>query len=100
MMSAIRGIIYADFIRGDEEKVQTGATFVNMTVSCLIKLAHEKIADMWLTDQLPLGDSQCRDSPPSEDMIKEAVEGLRDEFGTDIRFANDSGKWYIWFILR
>lgn len=93
MMSAIRGIVYADFIRVDEEKIQTGATFVNMTKASVVKLAEAKISDMWMNNQLPSGDSRCRDAPPSEDIIVEAIKGLRNEFGEDIHYAKDSGKW-------
>jgi len=95
MMSAIRGIIYADCIQVDEEKIQTGATFVNITKGSLIKLSHQKITKMWLDDELPQGDSRCRDSPPTYAMVKEAIDGLRNEFGTDIHFAKDTGKWFI-----
>ena len=83
----------------DEEKVQTGATFVNMTKNCVIKLSHIKLADMWLNDMLPTGDSRCRDHPPSEDMVKEAIDGLRSEFGTDIHFAKDTGKWFNFILV-
>jgi len=91
MMAAIRGVIYADCVKEDQEKVQTGATFVNMTLPTLIKLSHTKICDMWMNDELPSGDSKCRDAPPTEDLVKTAIKGLRNEFGTDIHFAKDSG---------
>jgi hypothetical protein len=29
--------------------------------------------------------------PPTEDLVKTAIKGLRNEFGTDIHFAKDSG---------
>jgi hypothetical protein len=79
--------------------VQTGATFVNMTLPTLIKLSHTKICDMWMNDELPSGDSKCRDAPPTEDLVKTAIKGLRNEFGTDIHFAKDSGKWLYLFYL-
>ena len=93
--SAIRGVIYADIIKIDEEKIQTGATFVNMTFTTLVKLSHVKISEMWLNDELPEGDSRCRDCPPTEDLVSQALKGLRQEFGTKIHFAKDTGKWYL-----
>ena len=92
-------MIYADCVKEDQEKVQTGATFVNMTLPTLIKLSHTKICDMWMNDELPSGDSKCRDAPPTEDLVKTAIKGLRNEFGTDIHFAKDSGKWLYLFYL-
>jgi hypothetical protein len=51
---------------------------------------------MWFNNQLPSGDSRCRATPPNEAlMIKEASKGLRNQFGTDIHFAKDTGKWFI-----
>jgi hypothetical protein len=40
--AAICGVIYADCVKEDQEKVQTGATFVNITLRdpTLIKLSH------------------------------------------------------------
>lgn len=95
MLSAIQGIIYADCVKTDEEKIQTGATFVNMTLSSLVKMSHQKITNMWFNNQLPPGDSRCSATPPSEALIKEAIKGLRNQFGTDIHFAKDTGKWFI-----
>ena len=82
-------------MKGDEEKVQTGATFVNMTRGTVIKLSMETISTLWMNDKLPSGDSRCIDQPPTEHMIKDAISGLRNQFGTDIHFAKDSGKWYV-----
>jgi len=95
MMSALQGIIYADFIAGDEEKIQTGAVYVNITENTLVKMAHRLISDLWLQNKLPAGDSRCRDSPPTENMVRTAVASLRNAFGANIIFAKDSGKWFI-----
>ena len=95
MLSTIRGIIYADYVKADEEKIQTGAVYVNMTKGTLAKCARDKITQMWQNNELPQGDSRCREKPPSYDLIVEAIDGMRTSFGEDIHFAKDSTDWFI-----
>jgi hypothetical protein len=37
MMSEIRGIIYADYVKADQEKIQPGAVYAHMTKGTLAK---------------------------------------------------------------
>ena len=92
MTSAIQGIIYADLIMTDEEKVQTGATFVNMTFEHVVQLSHEKITEMWMNDELP--ETPEDEVAPTLELVRKALKNLRNQFGTDIVYANDSNKWY------
>lgn len=92
--SAIQAIIYTDDIKRDEEKVQTGAVTVNMTKDSLVRAALPKIELMWLKGELPSGDSRCRDAPPSEELVKDAVNSLRNVTGEDIHFAKNDDAWY------
>ena len=69
--------------------------YVNITENTLVKMAHRLISDLWLQNKLPAGDSRCRDSPPTENMVRTAVASLRNAFGANIIFAKDSGKWFI-----
>jgi hypothetical protein len=39
-----------DFFRVDEEKIQTGAAFINMTKASVAKLAEANISDMWINN--------------------------------------------------
>ena len=73
--------------------MQTGAVTVNMTKDSLVRAALPKIELMWLKGQLPSGDSRCRDAPPSEELVTEAVDSLRTVMGADIHFAKNDSTW-------
>ena len=93
--SAIQSIIYTDEVKDDEERIQTGAVTVNITKEALIKEAKAELELLWLDDKLPHGDSRCRDGPSSEQLIKQAINSLRNTFGADIHFANSSDQWFV-----
>ena len=90
-------MLYTDDVKRDEEKISTGAVCVNMTKDSLIKAAVPKIQRMWLLNELPPGDSRCRDKPPSWDLVEKALDSLRTTFGADIHFANNDAQWYNLF---
>ena len=93
--AAIQSVLYTDKVKEDEEKIQTVAVTVNITKECLIKEAKGKLELLWLEDKLPLGDSRCREAPPSERLIRAAVNNLRTDFGADIHFANTDADWFV-----
>ena len=91
--SAIQSVLYTDEVKMDEERVQTGAVFVNMTKDSVVQEAVPKLERMWLLGQLPTGDIRSRENPPSERLIRAALESLRTGYGDDIYFARDSSDW-------
>ena len=84
MNAAICGIIYADSVKADEEKIQTDAVYVNMTKGALTKASLIKIRNMWLMNELPTGDSRCAAKPPSYSLVKTAISSMRLTFSADI----------------
>jgi len=80
-------------------RVSLAKTFANRGERGVNRLlcSAEDVTHRWLMDQLPLGDSRCREKPPSKELIQECVRDLRATFGEDIHFAKDDGKWSVFF---
>ena len=91
--SAIQAAVYTEYIKRDEEKIQTGAVVVNLTKDSVVRSAVKMIEMMWLRNELPQGDSRCRDRPPTQEIIAEAVDKMRTTFGADIHFAQNDSSW-------
>jgi hypothetical protein len=94
MKSAIQGIARAEMAK-EIEPIQTGAMHVQSTLPAFIQRMREILDRKWIQDELPKGDSRCRDHPPSEALITEAIKGLRKQYGQDICWAQNNGKWFV-----
>ena len=97
MMSKIQSVIYTDEVKSDEDKIQGGSVTVNITKSALIKAAIPKLEQMWLNDELPAGDSRCRDAPPSERMILRpgCCKFFAHYIWKDIHFPKEEDQWWV-----
>ena len=94
MNTAIQGLARAEMAKETEE-IQTGAMHVNCTFTAFIPRMREITDARWMENKLPQGDSRCREKPPSEDIIASAVKSMRTQYGQDIVWAQDNGKWFM-----